>query len=213
MLNDGFESLYGLDGPVNMRIGLGYAATDRMVVTLARSNVLDNVDLNLKYRAFELDNGSLPVLVAFFGGISWTTEDVFGRSRGNSRNFQYYVMAVANTMFEDRVALGVAPAYLYNSNIFSQDYEDIFILGSYVQVYVSELLSFMMEWSPAISNNDPNYNSASVGFELETGGHFFKIFASNSTMLNPSQYLSGSAYEFKSDELRLGFMITRILKF
>ena len=43
--SDGFDYLYGLDGPVLMRLGLGYAPTDRMVITLARSNFGGNVDV------------------------------------------------------------------------------------------------------------------------------------------------------------------------
>ena len=39
-LNSGYSSLYGLDGPVNMRIALGYAPTNRMVITLGRRGYL-----------------------------------------------------------------------------------------------------------------------------------------------------------------------------
>lgn len=208
----GFETLYGLDGPVNMRLGLGYAVTDRLILTLARSNVLDNVDLSAKYRFLEHKHELLPLMAAVKGGLAWTTEDIFGRSRTDGRNFQYYAFVVLNTMIKDRVGLGITPGYLYNSDIFSEDYEDVFVLGSYIQLYVSHLLSLMMEWSPVLSDSHLDHNAASMGIELETGGHFFKIFAGNSTMLNPSQYMPGAVDNFQGDQLRLGFMITRLLK-
>jgi len=47
--------------------------------------------------------------------------------------------------------------------------------------------------------------------EIETGGHFFKIFLSNSTELNQTQFLSGADKSFDDGDLRLGFMITRLL--
>lgn len=47
--------------------------------------------------------------------------------------------------------------------------------------------------------------------EIETGGHFFKIFLSNSTDLNQTQFLSGADKSFDDGDLRLGFMITRLL--
>ena len=38
-VNEGKDALYGLDGPVNVRIALGYAISNKLVATLARSNV------------------------------------------------------------------------------------------------------------------------------------------------------------------------------
>ena len=51
------------------------------------------------------------------------------------------------------------------------------------------------------------------GVELETRGHFFKIVLTNQNRLNPTQFLSGTEFDFKPDEWRLGFNITRILPF
>jgi hypothetical protein len=48
-----------------------------------------------------------------------------------------------------------------------------------------------------------------VGFELETGGHFFKMMVTNSVYLNPSTYLAGSDFPAADDQWRLGFIITR----
>jgi len=39
-INGGYDNFYGLDGPVNMRISLGYGLTNDLMVTLGRSNVL-----------------------------------------------------------------------------------------------------------------------------------------------------------------------------
>jgi hypothetical protein len=72
-LDDGVDYLFGLDGPVNMRMALGYAVTDRLVVTLGRSNVLRNLDLQLKYRALSLRNKLLPTIVTFQLGSAWST--------------------------------------------------------------------------------------------------------------------------------------------
>ena len=58
-----------------------------------------------------------------------------------------------------------------------------------------------------------DYDAAACGIELETGGHVFKILLTNSVFLNPSQYLVGAEHRFKADEWRLGFNVTRILRF
>ena len=40
-VNEGADANFGLDGPVNMRMGLSYGLTDRIMLNLSRSNVLD----------------------------------------------------------------------------------------------------------------------------------------------------------------------------
>lgn len=209
---DGFKELYGFDGPANMRFGFGYAINSRMILTLARSNVFDNVDLQLKYRLPQFRSGRLPLALAVVGGLGWNMADFPNRSQGDARNFQYYAQLVINGMIGKKIGIGIVPSYLYNSDIFSAEYENVVTLGSYFQYYHSALLSFMAEWNADLSKSNNSYNVASFGIELETGGHFFKLFLTNSVLLNPSQNLSGSVYPFRSDEWRLGFLITRLLK-
>ena len=55
-VSDGQEGFWGLDGPAFMRLGLGYAFSDRGMLTLARSNFLDNWDLQVKLRVFEYED-------------------------------------------------------------------------------------------------------------------------------------------------------------
>ena len=57
--------IWGLDGPVTNRLGLAYAPADRIVIGVLRSNLDDNVELNLKARIFEAE---LPLLVGVMGG-------------------------------------------------------------------------------------------------------------------------------------------------
>jgi hypothetical protein len=82
---------------------------------------------------------------------------------------------------------------------------------------VSPSWSVLLEWAPYISGYksliEQEYNPFTFGIELETGGHFFKIFLSNSKFINDSQYLAGADIAASEWNWRLGFMITRLLKF
>lgn len=212
LLSDGVDALWGLDGPVNMRLGLGYAISDRLATTLARSNVSDNTDLQLKYRVLQIRSHPFPILIGFQAGAAWNTE-VPGRDSGDSRNFQYYGQVIVNTMVGDRFALGLVPSYLYNIAIESEEIEQMLTLGIYGQYYVTKLLSFLGEWNITEASLYYKYDAVAFGIELETGGHFFKISVTNSVSLNPSQYLAGTNTRFEPDQWRLGFNITRILRF
>jgi hypothetical protein len=212
-VHEGMDAFYGLDGPVNMRLGLGYAISNRMIVTLARSNVNDNVDLWVKYKALQIRSSMLPISIAVQGGSAWNTQEYFGRKRSDSKNFQYYGQLIANTMIAKKLGIGIAPSYLQNSQIFSIDTEHSVTLGTYVQYYISFGYAVFAEWNPTLSGYRLKHNSFTCGFELETGGHFFKIIATNSPYLNPSQFAAGADVPFDQKNWRLGFNITRLLRF
>lgn len=208
----GFDDLYGLDGPVNLRLGLGYAPTDHLLITLARSNVRDNVDLQLKYGRVRAGKGSFPVQAALVAGVAWNT-DVPWRDGTNRRDFQPYVQAVINARPAPRWAVGVVPTILYNSILESEDIERALTLGVYAQWYLTRMLSLMAEWNITEAGYYYRHDAAAFGIDLETGGHVFKIVATNSTALNPSQFVIGTNDDFDPDHWRLGFNITRLLKF
>lgn len=210
-VSTGINALWGLDGPVVNRLGLAYAFTDRIFTTFQRSNLEDNWDLNTKVRLAEGGRDGIPWMVAFAGGGAWNTE-VSGRSAGDSRNFQFYAQGVVNVLLGGKWGVGVVPSYLYNSQIRSDAVQQELTLGINGQVYLGRW-SILAEWNISDSKTDLEYDSGTFGIELETGGHFFKLVLSNTDRMNPAQFLAGAARPFEADEWRLGFNITRLLRF
>ncbi len=210
------DAYFGIDGPAHMRMALAYGITNRLLVNLGRSNFDDQVDLRFKYKAFQLRNKTAPLLAALRGGVAWTTQ-VSGRDKTDSRNFQYYGQFVLNTLLFEKIGIGIVPSYLYNSHIYCTDSEYSFTMGSYLQYYVAASWSLFLEMNNTISGYRHSYDAVALGVELETGGHFFKIFFTNSSALNPAQFLAGADLKYLNgsfgDNWRLGFNITRILKF
>lgn len=213
LLKDGEDALFGLDGPAIMRIALGYAPTDRMVVTLGRSNLQDNVDLRVKYKLLQLDGKLIPLLAAVRGGVGWNTIEFTGRSATDSRNFQFYVQGIFNTLIGRKFGIGIVPTYLNNSSIYSDNTESSFALGINAQWYFARGFSLIGEWIPVLSGYRDLHNVSAFALEIETGGHFFKLIVSNSIKLNPSQVMSGTPDSIDDGDLHLGFQITRLLRF
>ena len=209
-INEGYDAFWGLDGPANIRLALGYAPTDLMVVTLGRSNVTDNLDLQFRYKLFQISHDIFPSLIAFNLGIAWNT-GVADRPKNDSRNFQYFAQLIYNTLIIKKIGIGVVPSYLYNSALTTDDVKYSFTMGTYLQYYFSSFWSILIEWNPTVTGWRDSYNSVSMGIELETGGHFFKIFVTNNDLINMSQFLAGADRKFSDGDVRLGFMITRLL--
>ncbi len=220
-ISDGYDAYYGLDGPGHIRMALAYAITNNALVSFGRSNASadsgraeDNIDISLKYKLFQFSKYSkAPVSVALRTGLGWYT-NVVGRNKTDRGNFQYYGQVIINTLIVKRMGLGLVPSYLYNSSILDVETQYSLTLGAYAQYYISSGMSALVEWNPTISGFKTGYSPFSFGIELETGGHFFKIFLTNSQMLNSSQFLAGADLGGINDgKWRIGFNITRILSF
>jgi hypothetical protein len=208
----GRKYLWGLDGPVNMRLALGYGISDRLVLTLGRSNLYGNVDLWLKYNAIQIPNDILPIVAALRGGIAWNS-NAPDRPGSDNKNFQYYGQIIINTLIQKKVGIGIVPSYLDNSYIFSADRQYSFTIGTDVVYYWTPLFHVIAEWNPTITGFRMASNPVSFGIELQTGGHFFKIILTNSTELNPSQFLAGTLQSVSNGNWHIGFNITRLLEF
>lgn len=207
----GIKNFFGLDGPVNMRIALGCALSDNIILTLGRSNINGNVDLRVKFKLLQMQSDLLPAAAAVRLGTGWNTET--GRSSTDSRNFQYYGQLIINTLYRNSLGIGLVPSYLYNSSIFTPDAQSTFALGTYVEGYLTHRFGLIFEWTPILSGYRRNANPMAFAIEINTGGHFFKIMITNSTYLNPSQYLAGADDPASGNSWRLGFNITRLLRF
>ena len=218
----GLDSNYGMDGPVTMRISLSYGIADRAMVTLGRSNLLDNWDLQMKARLWEKEHPVAPCAAALRLGVAVSTDmpDALHRGRLDADNFQYYAQAAVNTVIGGRVGLGLVPSYVYNSMIFAVDRQYTLTLGMYGQYWFNGMFSAWVEYNPALrgyqgviapGETGRSHDTLALGTVIETGGHMFYLFVTNNARLNPSQYLVGADRTITADHMRLGFGITRYL--
>ena len=222
-IDEGYDANFGFDGPANMRTAVGYGFSDRFTLTLGRSSVLDNLDLRAKYRLWDMDHSTLPSAVAIHLGLAWNTDipAIVDRGKADADNFQYYAQLIYNTLLLDgKLGIGIVPSYLYNSTIFSVDKQSTFTLGNYYQYYFNDMWGTWLEYNPALcgyqgilqeSESDRSYDALSFGTSIETGGHVFYIFATNSTRLNPAQYLVGAPTDASPKNWHIAFSIARHL--
>ena len=208
--SSGSSTLWGLDGPVFMRLGLSYAATDRLMVGVIRSNLDDNLDLHGKLRLFEGGRDRVPAMVALAGGVAWNTET--SELAGIENNeMQAYGELILNVRAGERVALGAVPALVHNPRLKDVQAENAFVLGLNGNVYLTSMFGLFGEWIVSGARQGLEHDTGSFGIELETGGHFFELMVTNSARPNPVQALVGSPTEFTPHEWRFGFNVTRLI--
>ncbi len=208
-VSSGVGQVWGLDGTVTMRIGLGYAPADRMLLTLARSNREGNIDLQAKYKAFQIRDKTVPTLISLQAGAAYNGKPVQDVASPAGK-FQYFGQIIANTLIGKTFGIGIVPGYVYNSNIYDETARSTFTLGSYLQHYMSEKWSLIIEYNAKLSGWQRGYDALALGIEIETGGHFFKMSAGNSIALNLPQFMAGAPDPISSKDWHLGFNITRL---
>lgn len=212
-ISRGADAFWGLDGPVFNRLGLSYGLDRRVMLTVQRSNLQDNLELNVKLGGLLLASGAVPIEAGAQGGIAWNTQ-VFPTEGATDNEMQAYVQVIGNALLTERFAFGVVPTLLYNARILDEDEETAFVLGLTGQLYLTPMWSVLGEWILSEAREDLANDGASFGIEIATAGHAFKILVTNQSKMNPTQFLAGTANDFTDpDDWRLGFNLTRRLPF
>jgi hypothetical protein len=213
--DSGTSSLWGLDGPVFNRLGIAYAATDRVLVGVQRSNLDGNLELNLKGRFLEGELGTVRYQVAAMGGIAWNFNafpvDTPGELVEDNES-QYYGQLIVNARVAD-LGIGVVPTGFRNPRITDVDPVSTFALGLYGQYWFTPGVSALVEWNLSEESVDYANDAVAFGVELQTRGHSFKLLATNQVRLNPTQYLVGTDRGYAGEDWSFGFNITRVLAF
>lgn len=206
VIESGSDNFWGLDGGAQMRLALAWAPVDRVMVSLSRSNLDDNLDFGIRGRLFTREGG-IPFAVGVAGGIARNTEVPEGTET------QLHAAAVVDLALTDRLSLGIVPGIVTNPNVRDPDDENAVFLGGHARLELTDGFSLIGEWVGANDESGADHGSGAFGIELETGGHFFKIVAGNSIRLNPSQAFVGADDPFEAGQLRIGFNIVRLISF
>lgn len=217
-VSEGADALWGVDGSAFIRLGLTYQASERLMLSLVRTNLDDNLGLDARVAIGSTDVGGALVKLAAAGGVAVNTDvnEVSNPAQDQLREdneVQLYVQLLVNALLGESFAVGVAPSYLRNPRLLDLESENTVSLGLHAQGYMSDAVSLFGEWIISESIPGQENDSGTLGVQFETRGHFFKLLVTNQTRPNPTQYLGGSPHPFELDELRFGFNITRLLPF
>jgi len=209
-ISEGINELFGFDGGVIMRLALGYGITDELFTQIGRTNNEGNIDLQLKYKVSEFKLNDIPFAIALNGGVAYYSKKI-NEPEDKSRLWQFYANLIANTFIDNKFGFGIVPSFLYNANCDCIDPQSSLTLGLYAQYHFNERWSIVAEANPTLNGWRRYYDSYSIGVEIETAGHFFKLQLSNNININQSQFITGGVSAFENGKLHIGFVIQRIL--
>lgn len=213
-LNSGSYNFFGLDN-ATLRLGLDYGITDRLTVGVGRSSYLKTFDGSVKYKLLRQTEGSpMPVTVTAFGSITNYTQKVLDKPYLNTNYRTAYAgQLLIARKFSSRLSLQLTPSYLhYNLVPTVDDKNNLFALGMGGRMKITKRMSINAEynWLPSgqvVSTKV--YDSWSLGWDIETGGHVFQLVFSNSQSMLETQYLAQTTGSWGKGDIYFGFNISR----
>lgn len=216
LVNTGINGFYGLDTGANIRLGLDYGITDRLSVGLGRTRIGKIVDARFKYslvHQMQHQSGS-PVELALAGDWAITTAPrPFNGAYTVGDRMNFMLQGMAARKFSERLSLQVAPTFAHYNRVYPGESNNYFGVGLSGRYKLTGHTALALEYIPVIKKNANTYNTLAVALNMETGGHVFQLFFTNSQAINQQDLLRNTQNDFWAGDFRFGFNINRIFWF
>ncbi|NCX96259.1 MAG: hypothetical protein EBX41_07575 [Chitinophagia bacterium] len=221
-LNQGAENFFGIDNAYT-RIGIDYGITNRIMVGIGHNVLSKENDGFVKVKLLKQLEGGMPVTVSYFGSASVLTGDAIVPSSIDDDDFKYsdrltftHQLLIARK-FSPSFSLQLTPTMLHLNLVDSSKYSNnIFALGVSGRMKLSKRVALTGEYFYRFTGMDnyyggqKTYNSLSLGFDIETGGHVFQLHFTNSMGISERAVLAQTTDTWEKGGVRYGFNISRV---
>ncbi|HEY5687363.1 MAG TPA: DUF5777 family beta-barrel protein [Yeosuana sp.] len=219
---DGENTLLGIYGASNIRIGATYSLLDWITVGYGITKKNITSDFSLKVGLLnQTRSGSIPLSITYFGNAA-----IDGRSGKNGDNagfltrqdrYSYFHQVIFAKRFNADLSLQLAPSITHYNAVDFGNENDRFAIAFGGRYKISPNTSLILDYSQPITKlNDNSNNNAgiSLGAEFSTSGHAFQVFISNYNGILPQYNNMNDANDFfKKGGILIGFNITRRYNF
>ncbi len=214
-VNSGPYDFWGLDQSAFIRFGLEYSVNDRFCIGAGRSNVGKTLDGSIKYKILrQTADDRIPISLSYYGdmtinGTHWTHPE--WDNHFSSR------LAVVNQLliarkFSNSFSLQLTPSYIHKNIVaLNTDPNDIVTIGGGGRMKLTKRMSVNAEYHYILTSQTKKDfdNSLSLGLDIETGGHVFQFFVTNSQPLFDRGFLTETKGAWKDGFIYFGFNIVR----
>ncbi len=222
-LNSGANNAWGIDGPANLMLSLEYSHNGRWMVGIARCIENKTAEGFFKWKFIRQAKNGWPVNVTYFGGMYHTfikqqTGQPIEFYNNVADRLSFVHQIIISRKISPWLSIQVAPVYVHynlvgNANGLSKN--DMFALTGVIRAKYNKRQAIIFEYGYRLTKNygapgTAYYNSMGIGWEVETGGHVFQLFLTNSYGIFENSYLFNTNTSWKTTGVRIGFNITRV---
>ena len=217
-VNSGIENLYGLDNG-SMRMSFDYGLSDNVTVGLARSSSQKVIDVSVKGRVITQGRKNFPFTVAVYSAIYYDTLSSVWASESLLKNdFSFVNQIIIARKINSNLSLQLSPSFTHYNFPSPYPWQNVvnkrmYALGIGGRYKVNRSVSVNSEWIPILDKEEGTVNSFSVGCDIETGGHVFQLFLTNSTKMYERGFINETLGEWGDGGVHFGFNISRVFNF
>ncbi len=195
----GFSDLWGLDSSADIGLGVNFGFSPRWQAELYRSSFLKQWELAFKWSVARQGAESPLGLALRFGGAYRSAANLDDRTTG-------FVQGVVSRRLAPWLDLFLVPVWASDPPTLTS----AFNLPLAASIHLPKRWDLVLEVVPPNGDTDGAEVAWAVGFNKRIRGHTFLIYLGNSRATT-TDLIAGSDLPggFQSDDVRLGFNITR----
>lgn len=213
-LTEGFDNFFGLDNAL-AKIGGLYGITDWLTVGFSRHTLNKNYEFVAKYKFANQEVDGFPFTIVGYNTVdlnSDLTTDEFPLLDPSHR-FAYSMQLPISRKFSNSFSLLLNPIYIHK-NLYEANFEraDNFLVAVGGRHKVSKRISINAEYAVRLNARETSFyhNPATIGMDLETGGHIFQLVFSNSQPMNDISYFTNAKGIANGKGIYFGFNLYRV---
>lgn len=215
-INQGAYEFFGLD-QATTRIGFEYGVNDWLALGIGRSTMNKTFDGFVKVKLLRQSSGArnMPFSLSYFGStaihaLKWQDPD---RKNYFTSRMSYAHQLLVASKISKAFSLQLMPTFIHRNLVALEvDENDVFSVGAGGRAKISNRVSVNAEYYYVLPGQtaDDFYNSFTIGFDIETGGHVFQLFATNGRGAIEQYYIPQTGGSWLNGDIHIGFNITRV---
>ena len=216
LVSGGVSEMWGLD-QASIRLGADYGITEKLMVGFGRSSFEKTFDGFIKYKFLRQSTGAKEMPVTLIGLSSmavksnaWPEPD---RENFFSSRLYYSYQLIIGRKISKSFSMQLVPSMVHRNLVENNDVEhDVYALGGGARIKLSNRMTLNAEYIYVLPDQlaDPFLNSASIGLDIETGGHVFQLHFTNSSHMNTKGVITETVDDWLEGDFRFGFNISRV---
>jgi len=215
-ISGGLQEWFGLD-QATIRLGGDYGITDQLNVGLGRSSFEKTYDGYVKWKFLRQSKGArnVPISLVAMSSIAIKTIPFAIPERENyfSSRLYYVHQLIIGRKFSDAFSFQLSPSLVHRNLVMTTDEaSDVLALGSAGRIKLTQRLALNAEYIYVLPDQlaEGYRNSASIGLDIETGGHVFQLHFTNSTAMNEKGVITETTDDWLEGDFHFGFNISRV---
>ncbi len=213
-LTEGFDNFFGFDN-ANTKIGGLYGVSDWLTVGFSRHTLDKNYEFSAKYKFANQEVNGFPVTIVGYNTMdinSQLSEDEFPLLKTSNR-FAFSTQLPISRKFSNTFSMELNPIYIHK-NLYEPLFEEVdnFLLALGGRYKISKRISINAEYAVRLNARKTNlyHNPATIGMDVETGGHIFQLVFSTSQAMNDITYFTNATGITEGKGIYFGFNLYRV---